>query len=82
MFERDISEDDVEDAILNGKIIEKYPNDTPYPSFLVLKEGKKPLHVVYAKDILNKQIIVITAYNPSKDKLNKDFTKRIKKWDA
>lgn len=79
MFERDISEEDVEDAILNGKIIEKYLNDTPYPSFLVLKKGKKPLHVVYAKDTLNNQIIVITAYNPSKDKWNKDFTKRIKK---
>ena len=77
MFERDISEDDVEDAILNGKIIEKYPNDTPYPSFLVLKMGKMPLHVVYAKDTAKNQIIVITAYNPSKDKWNKDFTKRI-----
>ena len=79
MFERDISEDDVQDAILNGQIIEKYPNDTPYPSFLVLKMGKMPLHVVYAKDTAKNQIIVITAYNPNKDKWNKDFTKRIKK---
>ena len=36
MHERSIAEEDVEYAIASGKIIENYPNDTPYPSALLL----------------------------------------------
>jgi len=50
MFERDIFEEDSEDAIENGERIEKYPDDKPYPSFLALKFFQKPLHVVFAKN--------------------------------
>ncbi len=49
MFERDISEEDVEDTVKNGDIIEEYLDDKPYPSFLALKFYEKPLHVVFAK---------------------------------
>ncbi|SFV51923.1 hypothetical protein MNB_SM-7-1179 [hydrothermal vent metagenome] len=50
MFERDICETDVEETVKNGVIIEKYLDDKPYPSFLALGLGKKPLHVVFAKN--------------------------------
>lgn len=36
MDERGISVKDVEYTIINGKIIEDYPDDLPYPSCLVL----------------------------------------------
>jgi len=36
MFQRDIYEHQVESVIENGKIIESYEDDKPYPSFLVL----------------------------------------------
>lgn len=64
MFERDITEAEVENAVKDGIIIESYPNDTPYPSFLCLFDrGDQPLHVVYALD--DKQAaIIITVYRP------------------
>jgi len=36
MFQRDISEKQVEEVIKNGEIIESYIDDKPYPSFLTL----------------------------------------------
>ena len=36
MYERSIFEEDVESVIIHGEIIKEYPNDTPYPSYLVL----------------------------------------------
>ena len=79
MFERDIFEEDVEETIKNGEIIEQYLDDKPYPSFLALKFFDKPLHVVFAKNEEKDQIIVITAYYPDKDKWSDDYKTRIKK---
>ena len=77
MFERDILEQDVEDTIENGEIIEEYPEDEPFPSYLALKFcNKKALHVVFAKDKENGKIIVITAYYPDKEKWDENFKKR------
>jgi len=36
MHERCLTEEEIEYAIESGAIIESYPNDTPYPSFLIL----------------------------------------------
>ena len=79
MFERDILEEDVEETIKNGEIIEQYLDDTPYPSFLALKFFEKPLHVVFAKNEEQEQIIVITAYYPDEEKWSNDYKTRIKK---
>jgi len=43
MFERDILENEIEEAVKNGEIIETYLDDKPYPSFLTLLNNKKPL---------------------------------------
>ena len=81
MFERNISDEVVEKVIKNGKIIEEYPDDKPYPSFLILgyekDDLKKPIHVVFAKD--DKNIIVITVYRPSELKWTNNYQSRIKK---
>ena len=81
MFQRDISETDVENAVKNGKIIEEYLEDKPYPSFLVLHYEEnninKPLHVVYAKN--GNEVIIITAYRPQKSKWSNNYQLRIKK---
>ena len=77
MLERDISKEEVMYCIENGTIIEEYPNDTPYPSYLKHTIYKtQPLHVVYAKAKDN--IIVITVYRPDPSKWNENFTKRKK----
>ena len=35
LFQRNISREDIKNAIMNGKIIEEYENDYPYISCLV-----------------------------------------------
>ena len=51
MFERDVSKECVEDVLLNGEIIENYPEDKPYPSFLILGFcGERAVHIVFSKD--------------------------------
>jgi hypothetical protein len=51
MFRRRISEVDVRHVLTNGEEIESYPEDTPYPSRLVLGwRGSRPIHVVAAED--------------------------------
>jgi len=81
MFQRDISEDAVENAVKNGKIIEEYLDDKPYPSFLILDfendDTNKPIHVVFAKN--EDEIIIITAYQPEKSKWTNNYQTRIKK---
>ncbi len=81
LFERNISEDDVEETIKSSKIIEEYLDDKPYPSFLVLgfenQDSKKPIHVVFAKN--DNDIIIITAYRPDNLKWTNNYQTRIKK---
>ena len=51
MLERNISRDDVFNAIQDGKIIESYPQDKPYPSYLMSGfSGNKRIHVVASWD--------------------------------
>ena len=46
---RDISEAEVRAVLTTGEAIEEYPDDTPFPSRLVLGwVGSRPLHVVAA----------------------------------
>jgi hypothetical protein len=79
MHERSIFEEDVESVITHGEVIKEYPNDTPYPSYLVLLIiEEKPIHVVYS--IYNtrdeKQYYIITVYNPSLDEWHGDYKTR------
>lgn len=66
MHERCITEEDVEHAIASGTVIESYPDDTPYPSVLLLGYAVgKAMHVVYAEDVVEKLRIIITVYEPN-----------------
>jgi len=77
LFERSISEEDIEYAIDNGDIISEYSDDKPYPSFLVhCMVNNKPLHVVYAiddKEQQGKNYVLITAYRPSDKEWHNDY---------
>ncbi len=78
MVERKISKDEVIQCIEKGKIIEQYPDDKPYPSFLnAIIHNNRPLHVVYAKT--DHSIIVITVYEPNPDLWESNFITRKKK---
>lgn len=53
-------------AILAGEIIEEYPNDVPFPSWLILgfDETARPIHSVVAYSAAQTLAIVVTAYVP------------------
>ncbi len=77
IFARRISEAEVEIAIDRGTIIESYPDDTPFTSYLVLDfiDGS-PIHVVYSIDESTNIIYVITAYNPDRAIWENNFSLR------
>jgi hypothetical protein len=62
MYQRAISEIEVRHVIAREEIVEDYPNDTPYPSRLVLGwSGRRPIHVVVADNVDDQENIVITV---------------------
>jgi TusA-related sulfurtransferase len=78
MFQRHVDEKDVRSVLETGEIIEAYPDDTPYPSRLILGwVENKPLHVVTADNIADNETIVITVYEPDQDKWSLNFKRRI-----
>ena len=77
MFQRRISDSDIRELLGRGKIIEEYPDDLPYPSFLVSGTvNNRPLHVVMAYNNVDREAIVITAYEPDPDAWSDDYTRR------
>ena len=77
MFERAVSKEDVRQVLATGKIIETYPYDKPYPSCLVLGwSGTRPIHVVVADNLDQRETIVITVYEPDLDRWEPGFEKR------
>lgn len=77
MFMRQISDENVRYVIDKGEVIENYPDDTPYPSKLLLGWiGSRPLHVVVAESSEQMEKIIITAYEPNTDQWEDGFRKR------
>ena len=77
MFFRRISKEDVKIAINYGKVIEEKPDDTPFPSYLILDFVKnKPIHVVFSYDQKNDTGYVVTAYIPDPQLWIDNFRKR------
>ena len=79
IFEREITRDEVKQAILNGKIIEDYSDDYPYPSVLIAYVDKnKPMHVLVAYDESAEISYIITAYKPDTKYFEADLITRKK----
>ncbi len=77
--ERNISIKSIRFSVMNGEIIEQYPDDYPYPSCLILgfDECGKAMHICMSDEGSSSRII--TAYYPD-DALWKDGFK-IRKGD-
>jgi hypothetical protein len=59
--------------------VEDYPDDTPYPSRLVLGwSSSRPIHVVVADNVDEQENIVITVYEPDLLEWEPDFKRRKK----
>ena len=79
LFQRNISQEDIEKALLNGEIIEEYENDYPYPSCLVygINLNNEVLHIVCGLNEI--ELWIITAYYPDNIKWEEDLKKRKEK---
>ncbi len=71
--QRNILYREIKEVILNGEIIEDYPEDYPYPSCLVFgyTVSNCVLHVVVGMG--DTKLWLITAYEPDPDKWSSDF---------
>ena len=79
MFSRAIDVTEVTELIAKGDVIADYPDDTPYPSALLLGfVGHRPVHVVVAKDERTSDCYVVTVYVPEAETWNDDFRTRRK----
>ena len=78
-IQRNILISDVKTAINNGKIIEYYYDDYPYPSCLILgyNTNNKIIHIVCG--VSEDTVHMITAYYPNTDKWEEDMKTRREK---
>jgi len=78
MFTRRIAAQDILDVLRHGESVEEYPDDTPFPSRLLLGWCNDfPLHVVAAHEPESGVCVVITAYIPDTMQWGADFKTRI-----
>ena len=76
MLERNISVTDVLVVLNNGQTIEDYPDDTPFPSRLMLGwVGQRPVHVVSATTDTGR-VVIITVYEPDPREWDNTFRQR------
>lgn len=78
-IQREFQKDSVVEAVRNGEIIQEYPNDKPYPSYLLLAIiNKEPIHIVAAYNENENEVYVITVYSPDKKIWLNDFKQKRK----
>ncbi len=70
----------MEQALLNGEIIERYPDAQPYPACLVLGwlAWGDPLHIVCSKGDVEPALRIVTLYEPRDDLWESDYRTRKK----
>lgn len=77
MFERKLDVRDIESVLSTGEVIADYPDDTPYPSCLMLGiVDERPIHVVAALEEETQTCHVITVYRPDPELWSRDFRHR------
>jgi len=79
MFERGITPENVRAVSGHGEVIERYDDDRPFPSRLVLGwAGGQPVHAVLAKHPSDEIEYVVTVYRPDPSEWAQDFRTRRK----
>ncbi|MEI6062268.1 MAG: DUF4258 domain-containing protein [Bacteroidota bacterium] len=79
MFQRRISVEDVKFVLLNGVVVNEYPEDKPLPSKLLFAVcNNRNLHVLCTENLSDNEIIIITAYEASIEIWENDFVTRKK----
>jgi hypothetical protein len=74
---RNISRKDRLEIVFSGEVIESYPDDSPYPSFLLYGcVNVRPLHVVLAHAEKLHVVYIVTAYEPDRAKWEDNYRRR------
>ncbi|HEV7519409.1 MAG TPA: DUF4258 domain-containing protein [Thermoanaerobaculia bacterium] len=77
MYERGLNRLHVFTVLHTGERIEEYPDDTPYPSCLLLGFiGNRPLHLVVAVDSTRGICYLVTVYEPDPNRWEPGFKLR------
>jgi hypothetical protein len=77
MYEREISKSQVMSVVESGNIIAEYPNDTPYPSYLLNGiVDNRHLHLVVAVDNSNNSCYIVTVYIPDPNQWTDNYQAR------
>jgi hypothetical protein len=78
MFRRNIQLRDVEHILNTGIAIQNYPNDKPFPSYLLLGfQDGRPIHNVLAINEKDFTCIIVTAYIPDPTIWDSDYKLKI-----
>ena len=79
MFKRNIKVNEVKLILEGGEVIKKYPDDKPYPGFLLFGFiDLRPLHLLVAKINETGDCIMVTVYEPDRSIWSSDFKSKIK----
>ena len=74
----DLTYDEVLHSVFNGKIIENYPDDKPFPSCLIFGKNfnGEPIHSVWAYNEDTQWAALITVYKAESDKWINGYIRR------
>jgi hypothetical protein len=77
MRDRSISRAIVTESIDTYEIIETYPEDRYFPTYLVFaRHGSDVIHVVFAADVEGGNVRVVTAYRPAGTEWDNELKRR------
>jgi len=79
-FNDSLTYEEIYSSVMQGEVIEDYPDDKPYPSCLILGRNfsGEPIHSVWAYNPENRWTVLITVYRPDPDRWI-DWKERVQK---
>lgn len=77
MFQRGLAPEAIAAVLQSGEVIASYPEDTPWPSVLLLGSVQdSPVHVVVGRDPATNACYVVTVYRPDPQLWKTDYKTR------
>jgi hypothetical protein len=77
LSQRFIVRETIIEAAESYEIVEEYPEDKYFPSYLLLgRRGEEAFHVLFAVDLDGQNVRIVTAYYPSSEEWEADLKTR------